>query len=285
MKAEAISFDEELEELEDFDDDDGDEERGLSGLVVLLMGVVMLGALASVVWIAYKQGIRNGQAQGGAPYVSADPEPLKIENKVAEAAGDGDLAVYDRLGGQTTEPVDVIASGPEEPVARNTDDPISAIAATAGTPTGLADDAVADRIAKLAEADEALASKSAETPAAATPKPEAAPATPKPAETAPAAAAAKPTVSYRTGGALVGTHLVQIGAFRSEAEADGQWTRLKGKLGSYLDGKAEDVERADLGDKGVYYRLRIGPFNSSDDAKTYCMGLKERGTDCLIKAK
>ncbi len=289
MKAEAISFDEDLEELEDFDDDGGDEERGLSGLVVLLMGVVMLGALASVVWIAYKQGIRNGQAQGGAPYVSADPEPLKIENKVADAAGDGDLAVYDRLGGQTTEPVDVIAAGPEEPVARNTQDPIGAIAATAGTPTGLADDAVADRIAALAEADESLASNSTSAPAAAAPKPEAASstppttagATPKPA----AAAPTKPTVSYRSGGALVGTHLVQIGAFRSEAEADGQWTRLQGKLGSYLDGKAEDVERADLGDKGVYYRLRIGPFSSSDEAKTYCAGLKERGTDCLIKAK
>lgn len=288
MKAEAISFDEELEELEDFDDDGGDEERGLSGLVVLLMGVVMLGALASVVWIAYKQGIRNGQAQGGTPYVSADPEPLKIENKVADAAGDGDLAVYDRLGGQTTEPVDVIAAGPEEPVDRNTQDPISAIAATAGTPTGLADDAVADRIAALAEADEALASNSTPAPAAAAPKPEAAPATPTTTASAtpkPAAAAPKPTVSYRTGGALVGTHLVQIGAFRSEAEADGQWTRLQGKLSSYLDGKAEDVERADLGDKGVYYRLRIGPFSSADDAKTYCAGLKERGTDCLIKAK
>lgn len=288
MKAESISFDEELEELEDFDDDGGDEERGLSGLVVLLMGVVMLGALASVVWIAYKQGIRNGQAQGGAPYVSADPEPLKIENKIADAANGGDLAVYDRLGGQTTEPVDVIASGPEEPVARNTEDPIGAIAATAGTPTGLADDAVADRIAALAEADEALASSGTTAPAASAPKPETAPATSPTAASAaptPAASTPKPTVSYRSGGALVGTHLVQIGAFRSEAEADGQWTRLQGKLGTYLDGKSEDIERADLGDKGVYYRLLIGPFPSSDDAKTYCAGLKERGTDCLIKAK
>ena len=88
MKADAVSFDDDLEEFEDFDDEDGEEERGLSGLVVLLMGVVMLGALASVVWIAYKQGIRNGQAQGGAPYVTADPEPLKIENQVAEKADD-----------------------------------------------------------------------------------------------------------------------------------------------------------------------------------------------------
>ena len=285
MKADAVSFEDELDELEDFDDEDGEEERGLSGLVVLLMGVVMLGALASVIWVAYNQGVRNGQAQGGTPYVQADPEPLKIENNIADSARGGDLAVYDRLGGQADDPVEVIAEGPEEPVARNTDDPIGAIASRAGQPTGLADDAVADRIAELAEADEALTS-SPTTQTAPTDKPEPKPATPPTAASSSTPSeASKPTVSYRTAGALTGTHLVQIGAFRSEAEADGQWTKLQGKLGSYLEGKSDDVERADLGDKGVYYRLRIGPFASSDEAKTFCAGLKERGTDCLIKAK
>ncbi|MEK7265543.1 MAG: SPOR domain-containing protein, partial [Pseudomonadota bacterium] len=244
-----------------------------------------LGALASVVWIAYKQGVRNGQAQGGTPYVQADPEPLKIENTVADNANGGDLAVYDRLGGEQTDPVEVIAEGPEEPVTRGSEDPIAAIAASTGTPP--VDDAVADRITKLAQAEEAAVTGpavAATTPAA---KPEAKPATaPTSASTAtPKAETPKPTVTYRTGGALTGSHLVQIGAFRSQAEADGQWSKLQGKLGSYMDGKSQDVERADLGDKGTFYRLRIGPFASSDDAKTYCAGLKERGTDCLIKAK
>jgi cell division septation protein DedD len=287
MKADAVSFDDELDELEDFDDEeDSEEERGLSGLVVLLMGVVMLGALASVVWIAYQQGVRNGQAQGGAPYVQADPEPLKIENNIADAADGGDLAVYDRLGGQDSDPVEVIAEGPEEPVTRNTNDPIGAIAEKAGNTTGLADDAVADRIAELAEADEALSSAPAPTETAPVAKPE-----PKTA-TAPTSASAstptetpKPTVTFRSSGALTGSHLIQIGAFRSEAEALGQWSKLQGKLGSYLEGKSDDIERADLGEKGVYYRLRVGPFASADEAKTYCAGLKERGTDCLIKAK
>ena len=84
---------------------------------------------------------------------------------------------------------------------------------------------------------------------------------------------------------MSGSHLVQVGAFRSEEEAGAQWAKLQGKLGDFLSGKDDDVERADLGDKGVYYRLRIGPFASSDDAKTFCAGLKDRGTDCLIKAK
>ena len=286
-KAQAAAFDEEFEEIEDFDADDEGEERGLSGLVVLLMGVVMLGALASVVWIAYKQGIRNGQSLAETPYVSPDPEPLKIENKVAAAANGADLQVYDRLGGETSEPAEVIAHGPEEPVARDSNDPIGAIASSTAATAANAEDAVADRIAALAEADEALGETAAPTPAPATVKP-----TPKPA-TEPTAVstktatttAPKPTVSFASGSALTGSHLVQIGAFRSEAEADGQWSGLERKLGTYLDGKSNDVERADLGGKGIFYRLRIGPFASADAAKTYCAGLKERGTDCLIKAK
>lgn len=280
-KSEAAAFDDDIDELEDFDDDDGEEERGLSGLVVLLMGVVMLGALASVVWIAYKQGIRNGQQQVNAPYVSADPEPLKIENSVADAANGGDLTVYDRVGGQETEPVEVIAEGPEEPATRRSADPIGDIAATTGAADPVAEDLVADRITELARADEQLqADPVAPAPVPATRATAASTPTAEPAAEAP-----KPTVTYRSGGALTGTHLVQIGAFRSQDEADGQWSKLQGKLGSYLDGKSNDVERADVGEKGVFYRLRIGPFATADEAKTYCAGLKERGTDCLIKAK
>ncbi len=281
--AKAAAFDDEIDELEDFDDEESEDERGLSGLVVLLMGIVMLGALASVVWIAYQYGVRTGEERNGAPYVTADPEPIKIENQVADAAGAADREVYDAVSGTETEPVEVIAAGPEEPVVRDSVDPIGAIAAGEGA--GAADDAVADRIAALARADEAAAQAPpviAETPTAA-PKPEpkaATPATPvnvaKPAP-APAVAAG--------GNALSGSHLVQVGAFRSQGEADGQWAKMQGKLGAFLDGKGKDVEVADLGAKGTFYRLRVGPFASADDAKTYCAGLKERGTDCLIKAK
>lgn len=276
--AKAAAFDDEIDELEDFDDEDGEDERGLSGLVVLLMGIVMLGALASVVWIAYQYGVRTGEERNGAPYVTADPEPIKIENQVADAAGASDREVYDAVTGTETEPVEVIAAGPEEPVVRDSVDPIGAIAAGEGA----ADDAVADRIAELARADETLAK---EPPVVV----EAPKADPKPAATTPtpASVAAKPApaVAAAGGDALSGSHLVQVGAFRSQGEADGQWAKMQGKLGAFLDGKAKDVEVADLGSKGTFYRLRVGPFASADDAKTYCAGLKERGTDCLIKAK
>ena len=56
-------------------------------------------------------------------------------------------------------------------------------------------------------------------------------------------------------------------------------------MSDYVAGKSSDIERADLGERGIFYRLRIGPFASADEARTYCEGLKTRGQDCLHKAK
>jgi cell division protein FtsN len=272
MNAQTEAFEEEYEEYDEFDEED-DGERGLSGLVVLLMGIVMLGAFASVVWIAYQQGIKTGDSQrDSATVVAADPEPLKIE-PAQGAAGAADRPVYDKVAGNQGEPVETVAPGPEEPVTRSAEDPIAAIASGEDKGAPVVDDAVADRIASLAAADKTLPQGQ-----------QSAPAQTKPAQIPPPPSQA-PAQAATSGSALAGSHVVQVGAFKSQEEADGAWSRLQGKLGDYLNGKSRDVERADLGDKGVFYRQRIGPFASADDARTYCEGLKTRGQDCLIKAK
>lgn len=264
------ALEDDYEEYDEFDEEEN--ERGLSGLVVLLMGLVMLGAFASVVWIAYQQGLKNGNP-AAPPTIVADPEPVKIENDIADAASAGDQrSVYDSLDG-TAEPAEVIAAGPEEPIDRGTDSPLAAAAEPA--PHGdnsapLIDDAAADRIAELAAADAALE----EAPPAPTPEP--APVQPAPQPATMVAAATD---------ALSGSHVVQVGAFKSAAEAASNWASLQRRLGDFVSGKTDDVERADLGERGVFYRLRIGPFASSGDAKTYCEGLKSRGQDCIVRAK
>ena len=269
------TFEEEYEDYDAFDDED--EERGLSGFAVLIMGLVMIGAFFSVVWIAYQQGIKTGQSGLGAetPFVAADPEPIKIETAAAEGAPAQDREVYDAFDGDRGEPVAVLAEGPEEPVSRDSEDPIASIAAVTQGDEALNAE-VENRIASLAEEDAALLSD----------EPEPAPA--RPAATPPTRASAPApqpqTPSVRTDGALSGSHVVQVGAFRSDAEAMAQWSRLQSRLGDYLNGKTQDVERADLGERGVYHRLRIGPFRSSEDANTYCAGLKERGQDCLVRS-
>lgn len=81
--------------------------------------------------------------------------------------------------------------------------------------------------------------------------------------------------------ALSGTHLVQVGSFRSEAEAIADWRRIERRFPGLLAGKARHVASADLGERGVFYRLRIGPFASVDDARAHCQSLKDGGQDCL----
>ncbi|MBI1365911.1 MAG: hypothetical protein GC153_08130 [Alphaproteobacteria bacterium] len=298
MNAQTETFEEEYEEYDEFDDDE-DGERGLSGLVVLLMGIVMLGAFASVVWIAYEQGVKTGggqAARNSAPYVAAEPGPVKIENKDAQTAKTDEPAVYDKFDGQQTNPVETLAAKPEEPVDRTSSDPIAAIATKNPGKSSAVDDAVADRIAKLAAASDAAAGENDEpqqnldvkpaTPAtkASDERAQAAPAqTTKPAAEKPAVAPAP--APARTASVSSGDYVVQVAAVGSDAEADQTWSRLERKLGDYLSGKSMDVERADLGAKGVFYRVRIASFATADDAKTYCEGLKSRGQDCLVKSK
>ncbi|MEL6212489.1 MAG: SPOR domain-containing protein [Pseudomonadota bacterium] len=324
MASDRDDIDEYEDEYDEFEDE---EEGGLSGLVVLLMGVVMLGAFASVVWIAYQQGARSNDA---APVIAADPEPVRIERAAdASAQQTEDRAVYDSISGGETTPVEVIAEGPEEPVARNADDTIGAIAGavtgaaedsaedTVGAIAGavddaITDDAVADRIAQLEAADQALQDVGDDVADAARGAAAGAVSTIGDRVTAPTrAAASRPAASDSASSAgsssigssspreaavsdaisalgadpLAGSHLVQVAAFRSEEEADAFWRGMSGKLGGYLDGKAKNIEVADLGDRGIYYRLRIGPFASSGDASSYCAGLKERGQDCIPRAK
>ena len=264
---------EDYQEYDEFDDDD--EDRGLSGFAVLIMGIVMIGAFVSVVWIAYKQGMKvGGDAAIEAPYVAADPDPIKIETADNSATVE-DREVYDALDGQNDGPVTTLADGPEEPVDRTAEDTIGSLAADAEAAASDMSGEVEDRLADLEAQDNAVLGNDdpADDPVIDTPAP----------ETTSVASNVRPA-SRGTGAALSGSHVVQVGAFRSNDEAMAQWARLQSRLDDYVSGKSPDVEVADLGDRGVYHRLRIGPFSSSDEANTYCSGLKERGQDCLIKS-
>ncbi|MGF1545558.1 MAG: SPOR domain-containing protein [Parvularculaceae bacterium] len=300
----TATLEDDYEEFDEFvETEEEEDDQGLSGLVVLLMGVVMIGAIASVAFIAYQHGVKIGETRADAPYVTADPEPLKVDGDGASAiaASNGGREVYDRFEGAPEEPVEVVASAPEEPVRRVVEDPIKAIVSETSPATDVTEDAVADRIADLAaEADPApkatdVAASSSAGTSSRTASGEAAPRratapTPASAQTVAATSAAGAAPAETLGAAVVsanalsGSHLVQVGAFGSDADAQKKWTQLEGKLGDYVHGKSPHVlAPASADDK--YYRLRIGPFASADAARTYCAGLKERQTDCLVRAK
>ncbi len=75
-----------------------------------------------------------------------------------------------------------------------------------------------------------------------------------------------------------GGQRVQLGAYGSESEARNAWTRLEKKFPE-LKGKTVYVVKADLGAKGIFYRLRAGGFA---DAKAFCAGLSAKGQACMM---
>jgi cell division septation protein DedD len=62
-----------------------------------------------------------------------------------------------------------------------------------------------------------------------------------------------------------------------------QFADMQQKYGSVLAGKTPDVAEANLGTKGNYHRLVVGPPGSRDQASTVCSQLKAQGfNDCWV---
>jgi hypothetical protein len=80
-----------------------------------------------------------------------------------------------------------------------------------------------------------------------------------------------------------GSYVVQVSSQRSEADAQASFRALQGKFPSVLGSRAPLIKRADLGDKGVYYRAMVGPFASSEEAAQVCGNLKTAGGQCVVQ--
>ena len=84
--------------------------------------------------------------------------------------------------------------------------------------------------------------------------------------------------------AASGGYVVQLAAFRDEDAARAAFRGLQGKHASLLGGLSADIQRADLGDKGIYYRLRAGYMDKTDAAEL-CAKLKAQGQGCLVRPR
>jgi tetratricopeptide (TPR) repeat protein len=72
---------------------------------------------------------------------------------------------------------------------------------------------------------------------------------------------------------------VQLGAWRSEGEANAGWNEAKSRAGGALDGLSHHIVTADLPGKGRYYRLRVAITGQSGIA--FCADLSAKGVACL----
>jgi cell division septation protein DedD len=123
------------------------------------------------------------------------------------------------------------------------------------------------------------------TPAVPPPAPPpAAPATAAPATTAPGVAAVPPPPAPAppAPAAAVTGYRLQLGALRSEDAARQEWEKLKKAHGDLLGGLNAAWPRADLGERGIYYRIQAGPVGDVAAAEHLCGELKRRNVGCIL---
>jgi cell division septation protein DedD len=273
-------------------------------LAIALAALVGFGA---IVWYAYSWGV--GQVPNQVlPVVRAPEGPVKErpENPGGmEVPYQDKLVLNGRMEGNGGEAVERLLPPPETPqppeAAPEAEGQPEAETAVAEPPRlDVAEEAFKPE-GQSAEAPPAPASEAApETTAAAAPTPPAPepvapkaeapkPETPK---TEPAKAEAtqpapepevKPAPTPRE--AASGAYVMQMASLRSESDAQAAWKRIQAKHVALLEGLKPLVERADLGDRGVFYRLQAGPFPSKATADDLCAQLKAAGQDCLVKKR
>ncbi len=88
---------------------------------------------------------------------------------------------------------------------------------------------------------------------------------------------------FATGAAqAAGDYFLQLASVKSEQAARGEWARLQKSHAEILGDMDLKVHSADLGDRGVFYRIQTGPFPNQATAEDLCWQLRAEKQDCLV---
>ena len=74
---------------------------------------------------------------------------------------------------------------------------------------------------------------------------------------------------------------VQLSSSPTEADANASLRSLNNRFGSLFGGNRLEVQSADLGQKGTWYRVKL-PAASLADAQSVCSDIKANGGDCIV---
>jgi hypothetical protein len=245
--------------------------RILRGLFYLVVAV----GCAAALWYAYNKGRENGASgTGPVPLIRADPGATKVkpDQPGGAAVPDQDKLVYNPS--QPGTKVERILPPPEQPLAKPLAPPPSADE-SAPLPVETIGPTNAPKAAPPGPAAAVLppaSSSGSLTAMSSTPLPPPVPLAPAPAHTAKPAPATTGAGDFR----------VQIAATRDEPTARSEWERLKKSHADLLSTFSPTIVKADLGDKGVFYRVQAGPIATHDQADKLCGALKPFAIACII---
>ncbi len=232
-------------------------------LLVTGAALLVMGLFAGSLWFAYMQGLRHASVGAGdVPLIRADERPTKVkpEKPGGMEIPDRDKMIYTqkRAAGEHLLPA------PEKPMPRPTASPTLAAPGPQQPASAAAPGAPGGPAATPSPVLPAQPQQSGAKPPAKTASVPAAPAKSTTAQMPPA----------KTGGARI-----QLGSVRSEDVARQEWDRIKRTNADLLGGLSATPIRADLSDKGVFYRIQTAPIA---DADRLCGELKRRNIGCII---
>jgi hypothetical protein len=270
--------------------------RGALMTVAAVVGLAVIGTAGAFGYRAFTSGV---SAPANPPVIKADPTPAKtVPAPAATTASAESKPIQDRVGAPPA---------PERMVPRE-EQPVSLPTGPAPAPRAIAPQPSAQAAAPLVSPPPPVSSASepkkvktiiirqdnsgadsaamASAPAAAPP---AQTRTPAGRQSGPMAIAPEPSSRTKTAArtppaqAAGGAYVVQVSAQKTEDEARASYHTLQQKYPSVLGRHEANIRRADLGDKGVYYRAQIGPFATADQANAFCGDLKAAGGQCIVQ--
>lgn len=91
-------------------------------------------------------------------------------------------------------------------------------------------------------------------------------------------AAPPPSQRVQSGGGFI----VQVASQRSEAEARSAFAGLQRRYPDLFNGRSPNIRAVELGDRGTFHRVRVGPMASREEAQSFCTRLRAAGGDCVV---
>ena len=270
--------------------------------VLALAMIAVIGGFGWVAWSAYKTG--GTGIDGIVPLIKADNEPTRVrpDDPGGMPVPNQDKAIYDKLDPKRAPPkgVERLLPPPEAPVGR----PAASVAPPSdATPSKPAIPTLGESVPAPERNVGTATVKAAPEPPPPTPQEQAAASAPQPfskvelppapPKTAPGTTTAKApaaqvatttppaTAATKPAPAINGVR-VQLGAVGSEDAAQKEWDRIRKANSDILGSVGPAFVRADLGDKGVVYRIQAGPLATADAAADLCSKLKTRNVGCFV---
>ena len=275
-------------DFDEFDDFTENEEKyARTGLPLSwLVLVIALVGFVALAWYAYRA---QDDDSSSLVVIHADETPIKVAPEEPGGASfpNQDKTIYEAIApdaGSEPKKVEHLLAAPEEPIAQEESQTKTWVNDTLKKP----DTAEAEINAQLAKnevaAPEALVKEAPqETPAPTPPAPSPAVVVAKEAPAEPIlptpAQVVKPSPAPATG-----AFKVQLGAFKSQAEAESYWKKVSAKHAEILGNHRFVILRADL-PNGTFYRLRASGFASAEAAKSACTALSAKGQACFYAGK